>query len=74
MMKIPSRERIENLRKMYPEGCRVELVQMSDPYTKLRPGDKGSVIYVDDMGTVHINWDSGSTLGAVIGEDVLRKL
>ena len=71
---FPSRAVVENLRHNYPEGTMVELVRMDDPYTKLRPGDQGTVIAVDDAGTIHIQWDSGSTLGAAYGADVIRKL
>lgn len=42
--------------------------RMSDPYTDLRQGDRGTVTMVDDIGTVHVNWDRGSTLGVVFGE------
>ena len=47
---------------------------MDDPYTKLRPGDQGEVIGVDDAGTVHIQWSNGSMLGAAYGADVIRRL
>lgn len=50
-------------------GTRVRLVRCSDPYTKLRPGALGTVSFVDALGTVHIDWDSGSNLGLVPGED-----
>ena len=71
---FPSRAVVESLRRQYPAGTRVALVAMNDPYTKLRPGDEGAVISVDDIGTIHIQWDSGSTLGAAYGEDSIRKL
>ena len=71
---FPSRAVVEGLRRQYPAGTRVALVSMNDPYTKLRPGDVGAVIAVDDIGTVHIQWDNGSTLGAVYGADVIRKV
>lgn len=66
---MPSAEAVEWLRKKFPKGARVELDYMDDPYTKLRPGDKGTVNHIDDMGTIHIEWDSGSRLGVVYGED-----
>jgi hypothetical protein len=47
---------------------------MEDPYTRLKPGDRGSVSFIDDTGTVFVDWDSGSRLGAVFGEDEIRKL
>lgn len=71
---FPSKEIIESNRQRYPAGTRVELVQMNDPYAKLQPGDRGKVIGIDDAGGIHIQWDSGSSLAAIIGEDVIRKV
>ena len=69
------KETLERLRKEYPIGCRVELTMMSDPYnTRLCPGEKGTVMHVDDIGTIHVRWDCGSNLGVVYGEDSCRKL
>ncbi len=48
---------------------RIELISTSDPYTDLKPGDLGTVDFVDDLGTIHITWDNGSQLGLVPGED-----
>lgn len=70
-----SKETLESLRKTYTEGSRVELLHMDDPYnTKLVPGCKGTVKFVDDTGTIHVRWDCGSSLGVVYGEDSCRKL
>lgn len=67
------REIAKSLRQRYPAGARVELVHMNDPYnTKLFPGCKGTVRYVDDIGTIHVDWDCGSSLGVVYGEDSCR--
>lgn len=74
MVGFPSREVVENLRKEYPEGTRLSLISMEDPYSKLVPGDRGTVRYVDDGGTIHMRWDKGSSLGLVYGEDSFRKL
>ncbi len=74
MNNFPSREAVERLRGQYPSGTRVELVSMNDPYSKLKPGDMGTVDFVDDTGTLFCSWDSGSTLGVVYGEDTVRKL
>ncbi len=71
---FPSRETVERVRKLYPVGCRVELIQMDDPYSKLTPGEQGTVTAVDDTGTVFVNWDAGSSLGIVYGVDRVRKL
>lgn len=74
MNRFPSRQMVERLRSQFPKGSRVELVQMNDPYTKLQPGDQGTVEFVDDTGTVFCTWDSGSSLGAVYGEDSIKKV
>jgi hypothetical protein len=45
-------------------GDRVELVATNDPYTRLRPGDRGTVTSIADRPepTIDIQWDNGSTL------------
>ncbi len=68
----PSREEINRLRENYPPGTRVELIYMDDHYTTLKPGDRGFVTEVDSIGTAHIRWDSGSTLGAAYGADRIK--
>lgn len=50
-------------------GKRVRLSYTSDQYTHLKPGDEGTVDHIDDAGTVHVNWDNGSGLGLIPGED-----
>lgn len=65
---------LADIRKRYPEGSRVELIFTGDPHTSLKAGDTGTVVCVDDMGTVHINWDNGSTLGMITGVDEFRVL
>ena len=67
-------EKLKQLREYYKPGTRVELIRMDDPYSKLRPGDKGTVSFIDDTGTVFVNWDCGSSLGAVYGVDEIRKI
>ena len=54
---FPSRARLNMLRAQYPKGTRIELVHTSDPYTKLQPGTKGTVEFVDDAeaGIVQIH-------------------
>ena len=74
MNNFPSHETVERIREQYPVGCRVELVRMNDPYTKLKPGDRGTVTMVDSIGTIFVNWDCGSGLGIVYGEDSCRIL
>ncbi len=53
-MVFPRKEIVEAVRARYPKGTRVELVSMDDPYSKLKPGDRGTVDHVDDTATVHV--------------------
>lgn len=68
-MNFPTREIVESIKKDYPVGSRVELDYMTDTYRQLQKGEKGTVRAVDDTGTIHVNWDCGSSLGVVYGED-----
>ena len=69
MIMIPD-EVLASLREQYPRGCRVKLIQMYDPnIPKPRTGDLGTVLCVDDIGTIHVSWDCGSGLGVVYGMD-----
>ena len=47
---------------------------MSDPYRDMPAGLCGTVTHVDDTGTVFADWENGSTLGAVFGEDRIRRV
>lgn len=72
MFGIP-REVVERLKKQYPAGCRVELLHMDD--MQAPPiGTKGTVIGVDDIGSIMVRWDNGSGLSVAYGEDSCRKL
>ena len=64
----------QRYKEQYPPGTRIVLNHMDDPYSPIPGGMRGTVRHVDDMGTLHMNWDNGRTLGVVPGEDSFRKL
>ena len=65
-----SEQKVAELRKIYPSGTRVRLVKMDDPYNKkLVSGSLGTVTHVDDIGSIHVHWDCGSSLAVIYGED-----
>ena len=70
--KLLPNEVVRQLRERYPEGTRVELVSMDDPYSKLVPGDRGTVSCIDDAGTIFVGWDKGSSLGLVYNADQFK--
>lgn len=65
---------LEQLKAYYTPGTRVRLLRMNDPYTKLETGAEGFVISVDDIGTIHVAWDKGGSLGVAFGEDLCEKI
>lgn len=68
-----SKEALQALRERFPRGTRVELVQMDDPQAP-PIGTKGTVLGVDDIGSIMVAWDSGGSLNVVYGEDICRKV
>jgi hypothetical protein len=57
---------------MAQKGDRVRLIATNDPHVTLAPGVLGTVVLVDDMGTVHVRWDNGTELGMVPDEDAFE--
>jgi len=70
-MGFPKRETIEMLRSRYKPGTRVELLQMNDVQAPT-VGTRGTVIGVDDIGSIMVRWDNGSGLSVAYGEDSCR--
>jgi hypothetical protein len=71
-MKLPSKAEVDKIRKQFPVGSRVELICMDDPYTNMKPGERGFVTGVDDVASIEVTWDCGSTLAIVFDEDECR--
>ena len=46
-------------------GKRIQLIFCDDDYTKLQSGELGTVTFIDDTGTVFVDWDNGSRLGLI---------
>lgn len=69
-----SRGRVEFYKVHYPAGTRVQLDSMGDDPRPVPPGTKGTVVAVDDMGTVHVNFDNGRALGICPEVDTFHKI
>lgn len=72
-MNFPDRATVERVRKEYPAGTRVILEQMEDPQGP-PVGTMGTVLGVDDTGSLLMKWDNGSGLNVVYGEDRVTKM
>ena len=63
------RDYIQYLKDHYPKGTRIQLDSMGDDPRPIEPGTMGTVRLVDDMGTIHCNFDNGRRMGIIPGED-----
>ena len=68
-----SKEMIKTLEKIYPIGARVKLIQMEDIQAPPK-GTLGTVYGVDDIGSILVKWDNGSTLNVIFREDIIEEI
>ena len=64
-----NRKMVNIIKEHYIPGTRIRLNSMDDPWHPIPPGTEGEVDFVDDIGTIHMIWDNGRSLGIVPGED-----
>ena len=64
---------LKELKRQYPKGTKIELVLMKDSYVNLPKWLKVRVVGVDDAGTIHVQWENGSSLGVLYGIDKVKK-
>ena len=62
-------ERLAFVKELYPVGSRIVLIHMNDVQAP-PSGTKGTVRGVDDLGDLLVDWDNGSGLKAILGEDI----
>ena len=66
--------KVELYKSLYPKGTRVVVISMGADPRPIESGTKGTVDYVDDIGTVHCTFDNGRQLGLVPSTDVFRRV
>ena len=74
-MKHPTEKELTALREKYPTGTIVKLISMNDVQSP-PVGTIGEVTLIDDMGSIHVNWQNGSTLALIPNVDsweILKK-
>ena len=62
------RQKILKLKKRLPENTRIKLISMNDIQAP-PSGTLGTVVGIDDIGMVLVEWDNGSTLSLIPEED-----
>ena len=53
---------VKQLKQQYPPGTRIELDFMGDDPRPIAPGTRSTVRIVDDIGTLHCDFDNGCLL------------
>ena len=71
---FPDEKTVERIRTDFPIGSRIMMVYSTDPFAPIEGGTEGTVSSVDNIGTIHVNWDNGRSLGVILGEDVIEKI
>ena len=71
-MKFPNKAYLEQLRKQYPIGTKIQLISMRDEKYPILPGMIGVVTHIDDMGSIHLKWQNGSSLAIIPEVDSFR--
>lgn len=60
--------------KACPPGTRIILLSMGSDPQRVADNTRGTVEFVDEIGTLHCVFDNGRNLGIIPGEDSFRKL
>lgn len=64
-MKFPNKSYLAQLRKQYPVGTKIQLISMRNEKYPILPGTIGEVTHIDDMGSIHMKWQNGSSLALI---------
>lgn len=70
---MTNRQLVNFIKETYPQGTKVKLIHMDDAQAP-PAGTIGTVLCVDDIGTIHVKWDNNSCLGVVWGVDRIVKI
>lgn len=66
-MQFPSKEKLADRKALYL-GKTIELLAMSDDPNPIEVGTKGTVHYVDDAGSLLVNWENGRNLNVCLDD------
>ena len=64
-MQFPNKAYLEQLRKKYPVGTKLQLLSMRNAKYPVLPGTVGEVTHIDDAGSIHMRWENGSSFALI---------
>ena len=62
---LPTEEITKVLRKRYPAGTRIRLLEMADDPYPVPAGTEGTVTGVDSESSLLVKWDNGRSLSVI---------
>ena len=62
-------EQVKRIKERYPAGTRICCDCMPDDPRPIEPGTTGTIIGVDDIGSIMVRWDNGSSLSLIPNVD-----
>ena len=62
---------VNEIKNKYLPGMRIRLLKMDD-FQAPPTGTEGTVREVDDIGSIMVAWDTGSSLNVILGEDEIE--
>ena len=68
---MPNKDEVRKAKETYLPGMRVRLMKIDDAQAPA-VGTEGTVIGVDDIGSVMVAWDNGSSLNVLLGIDYVE--
>lgn len=74
MYSMPSEKEIEARKQEYLPGTKIRLIHMDDDIHPIPPNTIGTVMFVDDIGTIHCNFDNHCRMGVCPEADTFEKL
>lgn len=70
-----SQKLVEEIKLKYKPGMKLRLLkEMANEKNSIPVGEIGTIDFVDDVGTIHINWECGSSLGLIVNDDKFEEV
>lgn len=64
---------VKEVKEKFLVGSRIRLLKMDDIQAP-KKGTEGTVKGVDDLGSILVGWDNGSSLSVIYGVDLVEKI